>query len=845
MSHRSLARLARMDRSEFAWRAGAAARTLVDRAAAAIARPRWNRVDLASRLSSTARAAADAVRAGRFDEAHRELSRHFTETPQRFPIARSIRPSVVERVLRDFPASVHESAVRADRVLFGAYDLLGYRGLRFDGSGRFEWNYDPVHDRRAPEVFWTNVSYLDASCGDHKVVWQLNRHQHWLTLGRAHWLTGESKYRDRCLAELASWLERNPPLIGMNWASMLELALRSLSWLWTLHFFVDPNVDDATPWTVDLLLGLDRQLTHVERNLSFYFSPNTHLLGEALALYVAGRALPELAASRRREALGRRVLLAEIGRQIAADGGHCERSAHYHRYTLDFYLLALIVARITRDPIAGELERAVSRLAFAARLLADDRGRLPHLGDDDGGVLLPLTPRPLDDVRDSLAIAAAITGEDDLRIGAAPEEVSWLLAHPVFDDARLKHRAPADERAPGFNGARGFNFERGFSRALPSAALPETGYYVSRSNDGTHLVIDGGPHGYQNGGHAHADALALTLTVRGVPLLIDPGTACYTIDLALRDRMRSTALHNTVTIDGAAQSTPAGPFHWTRTATASVARWRTNDGFDYFEGTHDGYAPISHRRHVLALHGDLLIVADAVGGSDTHTAAVHWHLHPHWTVEVRERRASLTAMTERVNFFAPRGSIDLVVADAESGLGWFSPVYGRVDPTRTIRVRYEGAAPFWMVSVFDLNRDNPIEAVDWAPIWAEAGALAQSMAVRIARATSTDYFAVVAPGIRTDADWRWRIAEFETDARMLFCRTGDERQVQTLALVDGSLVRASGRRGLQLMLPRVAPDVHLDLLGDARIAGPAFGARLLVNGRERAVTSERRATPRG
>src|SRR4029077_4233897 len=127
----------------------------------------------------------------------------------------------------------------------------------------------------------------------------------------------------------------------INWASMLELGFRSLSWLWALAFFADDvhaGQPDGSPWIVDLLLALDRQLTQVERNLSYYFSPNTHLLGEALALYVAGRSLPELAASPRREAVGRRILVAEIGRQIAADGGHCERSAHYHRYTLDFYL---------------------------------------------------------------------------------------------------------------------------------------------------------------------------------------------------------------------------------------------------------------------------------------------------------------------------------------------------------------------------------------------------------------------------------------------------------------------------------------------------------------------------
>src|SRR5206468_5198993 len=130
-------------------------------------------------------------------------------------------------------------------------------------------------------------------------------------------LSDDPRYRDRFRHELAGWLAANPPLTGINWASMLELALRTVSWLWALNFFVDAS-PSAGPgeqhrgeeaWTVDLLLALDRQLTQVERNLSRYFSPNTHLLGEGLALYVAGRALPELAASVRWQQIGRHVLV--------------------------------------------------------------------------------------------------------------------------------------------------------------------------------------------------------------------------------------------------------------------------------------------------------------------------------------------------------------------------------------------------------------------------------------------------------------------------------------------------------------------------------------------------------
>ena len=50
-----------------------------------------------------------------------------------------------------------------------------------------------------------------------------------------------------------------------------------------------------------------------------------------------------------------------------------------------------------------------------------------------------------------------------------------------------------------------------------SAALPSSGYYVSRTTGGDHLIFDAGRHGYLNGGHAHADALAVVLTTAGRP----------------------------------------------------------------------------------------------------------------------------------------------------------------------------------------------------------------------------------------------------------------------------------------------------------------------------------------
>lgn len=841
-----------MSRDELRWRATAAARAAVDRARFALVRPRWDRRALARELAADDQLnyARVALKRGQWDAAQDALAWHFGSARQRFLIAPSARTAVVAAIRREFPGASGDAVARGDRIVNGELDLLGHRGLKCS-----DWHHDAAHGRTAPRVFWTKVPFLDAAVGDHKVIWELNRHQHWLALGRAYWLSGDARYRDACLADLASWMDANPPLAGINWASMLELAFRAISWIWAIQFFAEPREGDRSPWLIDLLAGLTRQLRHVEQNLSHYFSPNTHLLGEALGLYVAGRTLPELAASGRWAATGRSILVAEIGRQIAKDGGHAERSAHYHRYTLDFYLMALAVARISgdaRDTIET-FEDAARRLAVACRLLADDRGRLPQLGDDDGGSLVPICGRATNDVGDSLAIAGALLDHPDLRIGQPPEEAFWFLAHPAL-------RAPLDELA---------------SAEPPeppaSGALVDTGYYVSRTPSGDHLVVDAGPHGYQNGGHAHADALSMTLSVRGNPLAIDPGTGTYTIDPAVRDRFRSTDLHNTLTLDRRSQSAPRGPFHWAHTATASAARWRVNGAFDYIDAAHDGYAPLEHRRHVLALHRDLVIVADLVSPrratcpgdarDSEHTANVHWHLDPRWSVELFGRTASLSQAGDCVALLTPDGAIESFTGDVETGLGWHAPVYGRIAPTTTLRIAKRGTLPLWLVSVFSLNRSSTIDRVEYVPVWCEAGVLSSSVAVRITRRGATDWFAVAHRGSqaaapssdgRLDARPTWRVGEFETDAHMFFCSVADDGRVARAALVDGSFVRAGGRR-FAIALPRIVTDLNVDLAAaadgsrppQARLSGPGFGARIVVAGRELPIAADRRTSPRG
>ena len=673
---RVLQRLRAMDADEWRFRLASATRNAADRTRAVLAPSPWRRSDLADLLVPASSGepadltkARDASVRGDWTAAHHALAAQFASRPRLFPLEPASLAQLTARVRLRFPNAAASARERADRMLAGRYDILGYRDLPFGTPPA--WHTDPVHGRESPRDFWTRVPYLDPEHGDHKVIWEINRHQHWLSFARAYHLSAEDRYYQAVVEQLESWMAENPPLRGVNWASMLEVGLRSVSWLWVLHFFAPAATRDpagAAPWTVDLLLGLDRQLTQVERNLSRYFSPNTHLTGEALALYVTGCALPELRDSERRKSIGRQVLLQQIDRQILGDGGHAELSAHYHRYTTDFYLLALLAARDGADPAARVFDETARRLAGYLRSLADDEGRLPLTGDDDGGQLFPICGRSPWDCRDTLAAAAAILDDTAMAVSEPPEEVFWMCGALPLERTTYK------------------------PSIRPSTALADTGYYVSRSAAGDHLVFDAGRHGFLNGGHAHADALSIVLTVRGVPFLVDAGTGTYTMDPRLRDLFRSTAMHNTVVVNGRSQSETRGPFHWRTVADARATLWRSDERYDYAEGRHEGYGQVVHARGVVTIRGFGWIVIDHLLGHEEATADAFWHIHPDWKASPLDRCVLFESGGSLVILAHSDGAEILSAADAH-GLDGYAPVYGRVERGTCVRARTRGGLP--------------------------------------------------------------------------------------------------------------------------------------------------------
>jgi len=519
------------------------------------------------------------------------------------------------RVAARWPAACEDITRAAEQICNKRFDLLGYRDLSFGDP--VDWHLDPVSGRRAPLVHWTLLDPLDvAALGDSKVIWELNRHQWLVGLACAYRLSGDERHAAAVAGFIGEWIAANPPGVGINWASSLEVALRLMSWCWAAVLLLGSKAL-AEEFFATLFASIRRHAVHVERYLSHYFSPNTHLTGEALGLFYAGVLFPEMREASRWRRLGARILVEQIDRQGLPDGVYFEQSTCYQRYTIEIYVHFLVLAsrngiRIP-DPVA---KRVQQMLDFLLAVRSPD-GSMPQMGDADGGWLLPLTARAPDDARGVFSMAAAFFGRADYAwAGGATPEVLWMLGPAGLDALDSLPQSPP--------------------AGLPSKLFADGGYVVMRTGwdaEAQHLIIDAGPiGGPPSSGHGHADLLSLQCSAFGEPFIVDPGTYCYTSDQGWRDHFRSTAAHSTVTIDGRDQAIPAGPFAWHSHPGARLRRWLSTEEVDFVDAEHDAYrhlpAPVIHRRRILFVKPRFWVIVDDLDGSMEHRIDLRFQFAP-------------------------------------------------------------------------------------------------------------------------------------------------------------------------------------------------------------------------
>ena len=257
-------------------------------------------------------------------------------------------------------------------------------GISWPEANPPNWHLDPVSDQSWPtDIFGTDIDYRrDNAHGDVKFVWELNRLQYLQPIATLAFASGEAGPADLVRQHVGDWIARNPPFIGINWTSGIELALRAVSLI-----FVGKLVDLGEELNAKLAKSLAAHGYWLARYPSRYSSANNHAVAEGLGLLAIGTTLAASSDAADWVRRGRAILERESVRQILSDGVGAEQAVAYQRFTVDMLTMAANLGAAT----TSRLPRAEAFLAT----ITDAGGNAPKIGDDDdGGLFWPsVAPR--------------------------------------------------------------------------------------------------------------------------------------------------------------------------------------------------------------------------------------------------------------------------------------------------------------------------------------------------------------------------------------------------------------------------------------------------------------------
>jgi hypothetical protein len=588
-----------------------------------------------------------------------------------------------------FCADTHqiESYIRAAEALIQG-ELVTFAVTSAEFGRVPAWNRDPLTKKMAPISFGKMLNYRDSNVvGNIKYLWEQNRHLQLVTLAQAYKLTKKDRYLKCLAAQLESWMEQCPYLMGPNWTSALELGIRLINWsvVWQLVGGIDSPLFDRAEgerlrhrW----LSSIYQHAHFIQGYFSRYSSANNHLIGEAAGLLVATLTWPYWQDFATWQCMAKAELEREALLQNGEDGVNREQAISYQQFVLDFLVIAALAGKANGVEFSQAYWNRIERMLAYLASVIDVDGNVPMIGDADDGYVVRLSQEKHFCPYRSLLAAGAVLferGDFKAKAGRLDDKTRWLLG----EEAQQKFKSiPAS-----------------LVQLPVHRAFPEGGYYILGCNFETEkeirLVVDAGPLGYLSiAAHGHADALSFTLSLGGHEFLIDPGTYAYHTKQEWRDYFRGTAAHNTVRVDDQEQSIIGGNFLWMKKAKAVCEVWEPEEEIDRFVGSHNGYLrlrdPVTHRREVVLHKGEgRIVVTDTLECKKTHDVEASWHFSEHCRVWL-EGNCVLAAnndATVRMCFDSLWAEVTLHRGEASPPRGWVSRRFDVKEPITTAVAR--------------------------------------------------------------------------------------------------------------------------------------------------------------
>tara|TARA_Y100001970_G_scaffold266245_1_gene354666 strand:- start:5258 stop:7174 length:1917 start_codon:yes stop_codon:yes gene_type:complete len=446
------------------------------------------------------------------------------------------------------------------------FSFLGMNN-KFFGK-KINWNQDIRTGHKWVKKYYTSFTANELMPGngiDIKIPWELNRFHHLVVLAQAWHLSKNKKFSDEIFSQLDSWIESNPYGYGINWVNTMEVSIRAVNIIVSLDLISD--APGYNKYQNKFFNSIVKHGYFIEKNLEIGISNGkivaaNHFLANISGLAIIGMSLCGISESKRWSKAGIKALERAINTMTLKDGFFFESSTSYHRLAIELFYYPMIQAAKSGHRFSKNYLNKLEKMMEVIMYLNNPGNLVPQIGDNDNGRLLILSNYPYwetNDYRYLLGMGGLFFKRGDFKnvCGNYPQEVFWISGYASIKDYKKITNDKSEINSKGFENA---------------------GLYVIRNDNKKDyaLIKTGGIKQFLPTAHMHNDYLSLELWIKGKPIIVDPGTFCYTSSIKDRNYFRSTASHNTIMINNKEMNllSKHNPFVLIKKTKSKIIDWK-------------------------------------------------------------------------------------------------------------------------------------------------------------------------------------------------------------------------------------------------------------------------------
>lgn len=571
----------------------------------------------------------------------------------------SLKPSLIrqqlkeilpEVYLKDMTAllSIKESEqiiIEADKILAGSFTIFS-KHINFKEG--IDWHLDFNSKNRWPKGrLYSKYNQVDVdSDADVKFPRELSRCHHFLHLGEAYILTNNEQYTKEFIKQVRNWIIENPYKKSINWGCSMDIAIRASNWIYSLKMFVkSPLIDDEffNEITTSLYLHGRFIYEHPEKNRVYN---HNHYLSDLAGQILIGLLFDKIESKETKlwKENGIYELYREIRLQILPTGFTYERTTNYHRLVTELIAYTIILLKNNNLEIPYDINFRVKKMFEVIQYYSFSKdGLAPAIGDQDNGRFLPFYTYNINYQKYLMNIGAVLFDDGIFKAFAEKATIDTLFLFGNKGVDKFKKILPEAEE-------------------IKSKSFSDAGFYIMRSTNTYVFINNSGLSHYNevNGGtHTHSDLLSFVYAYNNVPFLVDPGTYVYSSDPKQRMKFRSTAMHNTITVDDYNQNDLELEELWEikRDAIPHELIWKSSNDHDIYKGGHTGYErlqnPVKHNRcFELDKINEVLTITDTIECEGEHEIKSHLHFDENVKINIENNVIYCRCKSEtiKINF---------------------------------------------------------------------------------------------------------------------------------------------------------------------------------------------------